>query len=643
MNYGFVKVAAASPPVKVADCRYNIEQIEIFMRRAVAEGVQIIVFPELCITAYTCLDLFLQHTLIKESENCLSLLTERTKDLDILTFVGLPLRSGNCLVNAAVGIQGGKILGVVPKTYLPNGKEFQEKRWFTSSTDVQGETIRISGELYPMSADLLFTADDISICVDICEDLWMPVPPSSKLTMAGATIVANLSVSNEIIGKHAYRKQLVNQQSARCLAGYIYATAGYGESTSDVVFAGSSLISENGIILAEAKRFQRDGELIIAEFDIDNLLHDRMENTNFNKGLTSFEDVKTLPVYTHLPRAKAPVKLTRTINPYPFHPTGYRLSERCEEILQVQTYGLAKRIEHVDAKTAVIGISGGLDSTLALLVTVMAFDLLQIPRSRILGITMPGFGTTDRTYTNAHALMRSLGITIREIPIKDAALQHFKDIDHDPAIHDTTYENSQARERTQILMDIANQTDGFVVGTGDLSELALGWATYNGDHMSMYNVNASIPKTLVQYLVKWIAENKMEENTRLTLLDILNTPISPELVPADTDGNIRQKTEDLVGPYELHDFFIYYCMRFGSSPSKIYYLAQQAFEGVYDKAMIKKWLQIFYRRFFQQQYKRNCLPDGPKVGSISFSPRSDWRMPSDASAALWLEEIEGLQ
>lgn len=642
MNYGFVKVAAATPPVKVADCFYNIEQIEVFMRKAAAQGVQAIVFPELSVTAYTCLDLFLQQTLIEEAERALVQLVENTKDIDMLTFVSLPLRSGNCLVNACVGIQKGHILGVVPKTYLPNGKEFQEKRWFTSATDLQGNTINISGHPYPMSENMLFTAGTVSFCVDICEDLWMPIPPSSKLTMAGATIIVNPSASNEVIGKHQYRKQLVKQQSARCLAGYVYATAGYGESTSDVVFAGSSLIAENGNILAEAKRFQREGELLISEIDIDHLLHDRMENTNFNKGLTGFERIEILQVAATLPHIDKPVELTRKINPHPFRPNGEKLSDHCEEILQIQVGGLAKRLEHIQAQTAVIGISGGLDSTLALLVTVMTFDLLQIPRANITGITMPGFGTTDRTYINAISLMRSLGVTIREIPIREATTQHFKDINHDPTLHDVTYENSQARERTQILMDIANQVNGLVIGTGDLSELALGWATYNGDHMSMYNVNVSIPKTLVQYLVTWIAENRADETSRLTLLDIVDTPISPELVPADTKGNLLQKTEDLVGPYELHDFFLYYCMRFGSRPAKIYYLAQQAFDGIYDKATIKKWLYTFYRRFFQQQYKRNCLPDGPKVGNISFSPRSDWRMPSDAASTMWLKEIETL-
>ncbi|MDH6314101.1 NAD+ synthase (glutamine-hydrolyzing) [Parabacteroides sp. PFB2-10] len=642
MNYGFVKVAAATPPVRVADCFYNIEQIEVFMRKAAEQGVQAIVFPELSVTAYTCLDLFLQQTLIEEAEKALVQLVENTKDIDMLTFVSLPLRSGNCLVNACVGIQKGRILGVVPKTYLPNGKEFQEKRWFTSATDLQGNTINISGQLYPMSENMLFTAGTVSFCVDICEDLWMPIPPSSRLTMAGATIIVNPSASNEVIGKHQYRKQLVKQQSARCLAGYVYATAGYGESTSDVVFAGSSLIAENGNILAEAKRFQRDGELLISEIDIDHLLHDRMENTNFNKGLTGFERIEVLQVSASLPHTDQPVALTRKINPHPFRPSGEKLSEHCEEILQIQVAGLAKRLEHTQAQTAVIGISGGLDSTLALLVTVMTFDLLQIPRANITGITMPGFGTTGRTYANALSLMRSLGVTIREISIKEATTQHFKDINHDPAVHDVTYENSQARERTQILMDIANQVNGLVIGTGDLSELALGWATYNGDHMSMYNVNVSIPKTLIQSLVVWIAENRADETSRLTLLDIVDTPISPELVPADTEGNLLQKTEDLVGPYELHDFFLYYCMRFGSRPAKIYYLAQLAFDGIYDKATIKKWLHTFYRRFFQQQYKRNCLPDGPKVGNISFSPRSDWRMPSDAASAMWLKEIETL-
>ncbi len=642
MNYGFVKVAAATPLVQVADCTYNIEQIESLIRKAATENVQIIVFPELSITAYTCMDLFSQQILQEEAEKALLQLVSNTKALEMLIFVGVPLRSGNCLLNTCVAFQKGEIIGVVPKTYLPNSKEFQEKRWFTSALDIHENEIVIGDQSYPMNRYLQFVDGDISIAVDVCEDLWMPIPPSSYMTMAGSTIIVNPSASNELIGKHAYRKQLVSQQSARCISGYIYSACGYGESTTDLVFAGSSLIAENGVILAEAKRFSMEGELIISEIDIDNLLHDRLLNTNFTTGLAIEGSFPIYQVSFDLPDANKEIKLTRKIVAHPFTPSGDALSERCEEIFQIQIAGLAKRIAHIHAHTAVIGISGGLDSTLALLVTVMTFDLLKIPRNQIIGVTMPGFGTTDRTYTNAINLIHSLGITLREISIKDATLQHFKDIGHNPEKHDVTYENSQARERTQILMDIANQENGLVIGTGDLSELALGWATYNGDHMSMYSVNTSIPKTLVKYLVQWVATHKVDEKSQHTLLDIIDTPISPELIPADAEGNIKQKTEDLVGPYELHDFFLYHFIRFGCRPAKIFFLAQNAFAGVYTKEIIHKWLHIFFRRFFQQQFKRSCLPDGPKVGSISFSPRSDWRMPSDAMATLWLKEIEGL-
>lgn len=638
MKYGFVKVAAAVPHVSVTDCYYNIKQIEGLMRKAVAEGVQVVTFPELCITSYTCLDLFSKQTLLKAAEDALIKLVDNTADIDIFTVVGLPLVTGNCLINAAVAFQKGEILGVVPKTYLPNYKEFQEQRWFTSSLDLQERTIRMKENTYPLSNYLLFEDGNVSIGIEICEDLWMPVPPSSLLAMAGANIILNLSASNELIGKHRYRRSLISQQSARCVAGYVYTMAGYGESSTDLVFAGGGIIAENGSILQESERFTMEEQLVISEIDINNLQNDRLVNVSFTKGMSYMLPDKISKIPFKLSETKK-YKLTRFIDPHPFVPSGDALNERCEEIFNIQVAGLAKRITHIHAQTAVIGISGGLDSTLALLVVILTFDALKIPRNRILGITMPGFGTTNRTYTNAINLMKSLGITSREISIVKATEQHFKDIAHDPSIHDVTYENSQARERTQILMDIANQENGLVIGTGDLSELALGWATYNGDHMSMYGVNTSIPKTLVRYLVQWVANNKMDKASKETLLDIADTPISPELIPADKDGNISQKTEDLVGPYELHDFFLYQFLRFGSTPEKIYYLAQQAFEGRYDKDTIKKWLQTFFRRFFAQQFKRSCLPDGPKVGSISLSPRGDWRMPSDAASSLWLDAI----
>ena len=639
MIYVFVKVAAAVPLVQVADCFYNIEKIEGLMRQASEKGVQIIAFPELSVTGYTCLDLFAQQTLLNGAEAALLQLVSNTADLDILTIVGVPLRTENRLINAAVVFQKGAIRGVVPKTYLPNYKEFQEQRWFTSATELRESTISIGKEEYPMGSHLLFRSGRLTAGIEICEDLWVPVPPSSLLTMEGANIIFNLSASNELIGKHAYLRSLICQQSARCMAGYVYASSGFGESSTDLVFAGNGIIAENGNLLAESPRFTMEEQLVISEIDIETLQNDRQVNTSFMYGTSGLPKEKAQVVDFQV-RIPDGFSLTRPVDPHPFTPSGEALKERCEEIFHIQVAGLAKRLVHAHAQTAVVGISGGLDSTLALLVTVMTFDALKMPRGQIIGITMPGFGTTDRTYTNACDLIRSLGVTLKEIPIKEACLQHFRDIDHDPSVHDVTYENSQARERTQLLMDVANQKNGLVIGTGDLSELALGWATYNGDHMSMYGVNGSIPKTLVKYLVEWVANHKVDDASRLTLLDIVDTPISPELIPADENGNIKQKTEDLVGPYELHDFFLYHFLRFGSYPSKIYFLAQKAFAGIYDNATVKKWLYTFFRRFFQQQFKRSCLPDGPKVGSVSLSPRGDWRMPSDAVSRLWLEEIE---
>ena len=591
MNYGFIKVAAAVPHVQVADCSYNIGQIESLIRQASEKGVQLIAFPELSVTAYTCLDLFAQQTLLKNAEQALLKLVNDTADLNLLTIVGAPLVTDNRLINAAIAFQSGKIIGVVPKTYLPNYKEFQEQRWFTSATELWDKTISIGNNAYPMNSHLLFTSGQVKIGIEICEDLWVPVPPSSLLAMEGANILVNISASNELIGKHHYLRSLICQQSARCMAGYVYASAGFGESSTDLVFAGNGIIAENGNLLEESPRFTMQEQLIISEIDVENLQNDRRVNTSFMHGASTLLPEETIVVPFALSETSGDPVLTRPIDPHPFTPSGDALKERCEEIFQIQVAGLAKRMVHTHSKTAVVGISGGLDSTLALLVTVMTFDALGIPRGQILGITMPGFGTTDRTYTNACDLIRSLGVTLKEISIKDACLQHFKDINHDPSVHDVTYENSQARERTQILMDVANQENGMVIGTGDLSELALGWATYNGDHMSMYGVNGSIPKTLVKYLVEWVAHNRVDEASRATLLDIVDTPISPELIPADENGNIKQKTEDLVGPYELHDFFLYHFLRFGSSPVKIYFLAQQAFKDNYDKAMATLWLK----------------------------------------------------
>lgn len=641
MNYGFIKVAAAIPQVKVADCTFNANQLIEMIKEAASKNVQLVAFPELCITGYTCGDLFQQQLLIEEAEKALQHIIEKTTGLNITSVIGMPVAVGATLINAAVVIRGNIILGIVPKTYIPNYNEFYEKRWFTSATEITEEGTLLCSQWAEINPKLLFNLNDGKFGIEICEDLWAPIPPSSILATQGADIIVNLSASNELIGKHKYLQSLLAQQSARCICGYIYSSAGFGESTTDVVFAGNAMIYENGSLLAEAKRFYLKEQLVISEIDMEHLRTERRVNTSFAACTSIFREEKGDEVSTGATTDNK-LTLTRTIEPLPFVPQGSALNERCEEIFEIQVSGLAKRLVHTHAQTAVIGISGGLDSTLALLVCVKTFDKLQLNRKDILGITMPGFGTTDRTYHNAINLMKSLGVSIREISIKDACIQHFKDIGHDINAHDVTYENSQARERTQILMDVANQTNGMVIGTGDLSELALGWATYNGDHMSMYGVNGSIPKTLVKYLVEWVARNGVDEQSGNTLLDIADTPISPELIPADANGNIKQKTEDLVGPYELHDFFLYYFLRFGFRPAKIYFLAQHAFGEKYDNETIKKWLFTFFRRFFNQQFKRSCLPDGPKVGSISLSPRGDWRMPSDACSDLWLKEIEKL-
>ncbi|UVV62158.1 NAD(+) synthase [Bacteroides fragilis] len=641
MNYGFVKVAAAVPRVKVADCKFNSERLEGLITIAEGKGVQILTFPEMCITGYTCGDLFAQQLLLEQAEMALIQILNSTRQLDIISILGMPVVVNSTVINAAVVIQKGKILGVVPKTYLPNYKEFYEQRWFTSALQVSENSVRLCGQIVPMGNNLLFETAETTFGIEICEDLWATVPPSSSLALQGAEIIFNLSADDEGIGKHNYLCSLISQQSARCISGYVFSSSGFGESTTDVVFAGNGLIYENGYLLARSERFCMEEQLIINEIDVECIRAERRVNTTFAANKANCPGKEAVRISTEFVNSKD-LNLTRTFNPHPFVPQGSELNSRCEEIFSIQIAGLAQRLLHTGAKTAVIGISGGLDSTLALLVCVKTFDKLGLSRKDILGITMPGFGTTDRTYHNAIDLMNSLGVSIREISIREACIQHFKDIGHDLNIHDVTYENSQARERTQILMDIANQTWGMVIGTGDLSELALGWATYNGDHMSMYGVNAGIPKTLVKHLVQWVAENGMDEASKATLLDIVDTPISPELIPADENGEIKQKTEDLVGPYELHDFFLYYFLRFGFRPSKIYFWAQTAFSGVYDDETIKKWLQTFFRRFFNQQFKRSCLPDGPKVGSISISPRGDWRMPSDASSAAWLKEIAEL-
>lgn len=645
MKYGFVKVAAAIPHLEVADCNYNAEQIQEQMTLADAQGIEIVCFPELSITGYTCQDLFGQQLLLEEAENALFRLVDYSRNLNITTLVGVPISTDGMLLNCAAVISGGKLLGLVPKTYLPNYNEFYEQRWFASALVLpEDKTVHICGQDIPIGTHMLFETGHFAFGIELCEDLWATTPPSGSLALAGADIIFNLSASNELVGKSAYLRSLVQGQSGRCISGYVYAGSGYGESTQDLVFAGRAYIAENGHILQEAQRFQMESQMIVSEIDVERIRYERRHNTTFVAAIDAELKHKR---YTHL---SLPVStyggedfvLTRPVNPHPFVPTGATLNERCEEILFIQSEGLAKRISHTHCQTVIVGISGGLDSTLALLVCVHAFDRLGRDRKGIVGITMPGFGTTDRTYQNAVRLMKNLGITTREISIAEACRVHFDDLGHNPEVHDVTYENTQARERTQILMDAANQMNGIVVGTGDLSELALGWATYNGDHMSMYGVNASIPKTLVRHLVDWVAHNLVDSFTCEVLEDIVATPISPELIPANPDGTIQQKTEDLVGPYELHDFFLYYTLRFGYRPKKIFWLAQQAFDGVYGHDVIKKWLTTFFRRFFQQQFKRSCLPDGPKVGSCSLSPRGDWRMPSDASSQMWLKECESL-
>lgn len=654
MKYGFIKVAAAIPSVKVADTQYNLAEIEKQVIIAEGEGVEIIVFPELSLTGYSCQDLFHQQILLDNIETSVIQLLDFTRQLDITVIVGAPICADSVLLNCALVIQHGKLIGIVPKTYLPNYGEFYEKRWFASSQDLQFQSIYYVGEKITISSDiqLFTTSQGVNFGIEICEDLWAPIPPSNQLTLAGAELIFNLSASDDLIGKHNYLKSLVAQQSARTISGYIYSGCGFGESTQDVVYGGNGFIYENGQLLAEAKRFEIESQLIISEVDIEKLRTERRSNTTFVNAqrpsvMQRLRANNQLPLQNITACIPASIQrdfvLTRLVDKYPFIPKGDKLREHCEEILNIQVCGLAKRLSHINCKTVVIGVSGGLDSTLALLVATQTFDKLGYDRRGIIGITMPGFGTTDRTYNNAITLMQNLGITIREISIAASVKQHFTDIEHNIDVHDITYENSQARERTQILMDISNQVGGIVIGTGDLSELALGWCTYNGDHMSMYAVNVGIPKTLIKHLVSYVAENGVEDSIKLTLEDIVNTPISPELTPADENGEIVQKTEDLVGPYELHDFFLYYVLRFGFRPKKIFWLAQQAFKEEYADGVILHWLRIFYKRFFSQQFKRSCLPDGPKVGSVSLSPRGDWRMPSDAMSTDWIKDLEDIQ
>ena len=666
MIHGFIKVCAATPDIKVADCEYNAGQIIELMKKCEEQEVKIVVFPELCITGYTCSDLFLQDTLLRTAKEQLIKIVHATAGMEILAIVGLPYARYGKLYNVAAVVQNGRVLGMVPKTHLPNYSEFYEARHFTpGNKEVVYETLQNprtgnllnNGEEIPFGTNLLFQCEnlpDLVIGVEICEDVWVPIPPSSYHAQAGATIIANLSASDETTGKDSYRRKLIGNQSARLVCGYIYADAGEGESTTDLVYGAHNIIAENGSILAESRRFENG--CIISEIDIQKLMHERRRITTYEEkdpaeagyevvtfeyalGRKWSEEEEEYEGSGHLPVTK----LTRNYARTPFVPANQAERDyRCNEILSIQAAGLKKRLAHTHCKSAVIGLSGGLDSTLALLVTVKAYDLLQKDRSDIIAVTMPCFGTTDRTYENALMLAKELHVTLKEVKIHEAVTIHLRDIEHDINIHDVTYENAQARERTQILMNIANKYNGMVIGTGDMSELALGWATYNGDHMSMYGVNSSVPKTLVRYLVGYYANTVDSPSLRKVLEDVLDTPVSPELLPPK-DGEIAQKTEDIVGPYELHDFFLYYILRFGCEPSKVYRLAKEAFAGEYENEVILKWLKNFYRRFFAQQFKRSCLPDGPKVGSVAVSPRGDLRMPSDACAAMWMKELDGLR
>ena len=634
MKNGFVKVAAATPDIRVADVEFNTQNIINAMEEAQKNGAKILVFPELCVTGYTCSDLFDHSVLLKASRKALLEIAENTNDKDMLVFVGAPLEVNGKLYNVAAAMNQGEIIGFTTKTFLPNYGEFYEMRQFTPGPQTVRE-ITFEGKKIPFGPQILFQAEgmeELVVAAEICEDVWSPVPPSIQAALEGATVIVNCSASDETIGKDTYRRALISGQSARLISGYIYANAGEGESTTDLVFGGHNIIAENGTILKESSRYVN--EIIYSEIDLQRITGERRKNTTFQP-----LDEETL---VRIPFTVEETKtfLTRTFPKKPFVPSDEQTrAQRCEEILTIQAMGLKKRLAHTNARTAVVGISGGLDSTLALLVTARAFDMLGRDKKDIIAVTMPCFGTTDRTYQNACEMSKKVGATLIEVPIADAVNVHFRDIGHDPEDHSVTYENCQARERTQVLMDIANKTWGMVIGTGDLSELALGWATYNGDHMSMYGVNASVPKTLVRHLVKYAADDTKDEALKNVLYDVLDTPVSPELLPPK-DGDIAQKTEDLVGPYELHDFFLYFMLRFGYEPSKIFRIACMTFDGEYDKETIFKWLETFCRRFFSQQFKRSCLPDGPKVGTVALSPRGDWRMPSDACVAVWMKDLE---
>jgi NAD+ synthase (glutamine-hydrolysing) len=647
-NLGFVRVAAISPELRVADVDYNVQRMEEALQVATAQGCRLALFPELSLAGYSCADLFYQDLLLERAQAGLLRIAEASAKHDIAAVVGLPLRLAGKLYNCASLVTAGSVVGVVPKTYLPTTDEFYEERWFTPGNLARLSEVEIGGQNVPFGLDLLFVAGNLPglvLGIEICEDLWAVEPPSGAMALGGATLLLNPSASNELLAKVDYRRDLVRQQSARCLAAYCYAGSGPNESTTDLVWSGHSLIAENGTIMAESERFRFDTQMVLADVDIQRLIHERLRNSTFSASTTA-RGFRPIPFL--LPteeRALSEIELIRPqLHPRPFVPADpARRAQHCQEIFAIQATGLAKRLKHVGTERVTIGISGGLDSTLALLVAVRAFDVLGLPRGGIVAITMPGFGTTDRTKSNAVALAQALGVTLRTIPIVEAVRQHFRDIGHDEAVHDVTYENAQARERTQILMDVANQVGGLNVGTGDLSELALGWCTYNADHMSMYHVNAGVPKTLVRYLIAWVAEAEFSGEVSAVLRDIIETPITPELLPPGEGGELAQKTEEAIGPYELHDFYLYHTVRFHSSPRKVFALARQAFRGVYEEEAILRWLEVFYRRFFSQQYKRSAMPDGPKVGSLALSPRGDWRMPSDASSALWQAEISALR
>ncbi len=637
MKYGFYRIACASTEITVADTATCTRQILTLAEDAYNSGADLVVFPELSVTSYTCGDLFHNRTLLNGARTALSTIADASRAYSgMMLVVGAPVEWQGALYNCAVFIADGCIVAYVPKTYIPNYNEFYEKRWFASGAGISSE---LDGT--PFGVNIIVSHGGVNIGAEICEDLWTTIPPSSLLALAGAEVLVNLSASNDLIGKYTYLRSLVSQQSARCLAAYAYASAGFGESSTDLVFDAKLFVAENGKILKENERWTRNSQIVIADIDIEALRRDRLHNMSFNDCRRSnVGDYLIVEAPGETRNSSDDDKLLRHVAPRPFVPAdGTILDARCEEIINIQVAALAKRLTATHCKSLVLGVSGGLDSTLALLIAARTFDSLGLDRKGIVGVTMPGFGTTGRTYNNAIALMEALSITIREISIVPAVKQHFSDIGHDPAVHDVTYENSQARERTQLLMDISNQVGGMVLGTGDLSELALGWATYNGDHMSMYGINAGVPKTLVKYLTRYFATKGTSEKERAALLDIVDTPISPELIPAKADGTIKQKTEDLVGPYDLHDFFLYYTVRYGFTPERIFLLARNAFDGEFDEETILKWERTFFRRFFNQQFKRSCLPDGPKVGSICLSPRGDWRMPSDACSSAWLDSI----